>query len=242
MPTKRYGLIGSPLSHSFSAIYFAEKFHKLSIDAEYFNFELESLQGIRQRMIRAGVSGFNVTIPYKMEILENLDKISPEAAEIRAVNTVSVKNGFFTGYNTDYEGFMESLQPMLLKDDRSALILGTGGASRAVAFALKKLEIPYNFVSRTGEMGYNDLNERIIEESQIIVNTTPPGTWPKVNECPEIPFEFLNSNHLVYDLIYNPEKSLFLKKAEERGARIKNGMEMLERQAELSWTLWNQNE
>lgn len=242
MPTKRYGLIGFPLSHSFSAIYFAEKFHKHNIDAEYLNYEYEDLSGIREKMMRAGVSGFNVTTPHKERIIEYLDEISEDAAEIKAVNTVKIENGVFKGFNTDYMGFMESIRPYINYNYKQGLILGTGGAARAVTYALEKLGVAVVIVSRNRGLTYDYLDREIMHKMPLIVNTTPLGTWPKVEECPNIPYNCLGIGHIVYDLVYNPEKSLFLKKAEAQGSFIKNGMEMLERQAELSWKLWNQNE
>ncbi|MBK9151693.1 MAG: shikimate dehydrogenase [Saprospiraceae bacterium] len=243
MKTRIFGLLGYPLSHSFSPSYFEQKFRNEGIyEAEYILLPFENLSEVRQRIENAGVQGFNVTIPYKTAIISYLDAISPECAEIGAVNTVKVKDNRWTGYNTDVIGFEQSLLEFLpnLTGVR-ALILGDGGAARAVKFVFRKLGIPYHTISRKkGFTGYDELNKSMIDYHPLIVNTTPLGMYPDVDGCPPIPYEYLDERHFLYDLIYNPEKTLFLTKGEARGAKIKNGLQMLQIQAESAWQIWNQ--
>lgn len=256
---KKYGLIGYPLKHSFSERYFKEKFEREGIDAVYQAFELPNLSDLDELLKdNPELLGLNVTIPHKIGVMFYLQKIDPVAREIHAVNCIRVVKSkpvesFFSGefnqlpvrlegYNTDAYGFEESLKPLLRKHHQKALILGHGGAARAVAYVLKKLDISVRFVSRkpTGkQLSYGGLSEEIIRERTLIVNTTPCGTYPKVDEKPMIPYEFLTDRHLLYDLIYNPEETLFLKEGRERGAATKNGFEMLQLQAEKSWEIWN---
>jgi shikimate dehydrogenase len=239
------GLIGYPLSHSFSKDYFTEKFKRLGLrDWSYELFPLSDLKELPSIIEREkDLIGFNVTIPYKTAIIDYLDELSPEAEETGAVNTVKIQRGekiFLKGYNTDISGFEKSLKPLLLPQDLNALILGSGGASKAVQFVLRKLGIEFKIVSRNpepGEIGYGEL----LTWSQlpsIIVNTTPLGMKPDIESYPNIPYSLLNNTHLLYDLVYNPEETVFLQKGRERGCRIKNGLEMLHLQADKAWEIW----
>ncbi|MBQ0164706.1 MAG: shikimate dehydrogenase [Bacteroidales bacterium] len=240
---KCFGLIGHPLGHSFSARYFAEKFAAEGIDARYDNFDLDDIGEVAT--LRR-LSGFNVTIPYKQAVIPYLDGMSDEARAIGAVNTVRVENGCFYGYNTDVIGFRESLRDWLSEDNasvRSALVLGTGGASKAVYYALTQLGIAWQLVSRMPKEGcltYNDLRKdtSILASTALIVNCTPLGTFPNVDTCPDLPYESLNPAIRLYDLVYNPEETLFLRRGREQGCPVKNGLEMLHRQAEAAWKIW----
>lgn len=243
-----FGLIGYPLSHSFSKGYFAEKFQKEHIEGcRYDNYPIEDislLSGIIES--NPELIGLNVTIPYKEKVLTFLHSISDEAKEIGAVNTIKInrsgKHITLSGYNTDVYGFGESLKPLLEPHHTSALILGTGGASKAVKFTLNKLGIDFIQVSRNrGEkiLAYEDLSKEIIEKYKIIVNTTPLGTFPKIEEYPSLPYHYLSSQHLLYDLVYNPEVTAFLKHGLTHHCQIKNGLEMLHLQAEKAWEIWN---
>lgn len=246
-----YGLIGYPLTHSFSAKFFNEKFKREEIDAEYLNFEIEDILEIRRVLLfNQYLRGLNVTIPYKEKVIPFLHKMSPEAVKIGAVNTIKidrVKGDMYfyelTGYNTDYFGFHKSLSPLINPSlHKKALILGTGGASKAVAYALSNIGIDWKYVSRTkceGILGYDELSSTIMEERKLIINTTPLGTFPDINNCPNIPYSFLTEQHLLYDLVYNPEETLFLRKGREQGSVIKNGKDMLEFQALEAWRIWN---
>ncbi|WP_286846027.1 MULTISPECIES: shikimate dehydrogenase family protein [unclassified Proteiniphilum] len=246
-----YGLIGFPLKHSFSAKFFTEKFMRENIDAEYLNFELEDILDIRRVILfNQHLKGLNVTIPYKEKVIPFLHDISPEAERVGAVNVIRIERKpgdmyyyKLTGYNTDYTGFKNSLNPILKTDvHRKALILGTGGASKAVAQALKDLNIDWTYVSRSkgdNRLTYNELTSAIILDHKLIVNASPVGTFPDVDNCPDIPYQYLTTGHLLYDLVYNPETTLFLKKGKEQGAVIKNGKEMLELQALAAWEIWN---
>ncbi len=240
---KNFGLIGKNISYSFSRKYFTEKFEKENIEAEYNNFDLKNLKQFRDVIKETpNLSGLNVTIPYKQKIIPFLDDLAPEAKEIGAVNTIKVDGNKLSGYNTDYIGFSESLKPFLKPHHKKALILGTGGASKAVAHALKKLGIEHKFVSRSsGEFrfGYNDLSEEIMQEYTVIINTTPVGTYPEVEKNPQVPFQHLNEKHLVYDLIYNPETTQLMARAKKQGASVTNGLKMLQLQAESAWKIWN---
>jgi len=245
-----YGLIGFPLKHSYSSQFFSEKFETEHIDAEYLNFEIEDILEIRHVILfNQHLKGLNVTIPYKEKVLPFLDAISPEAEKIGAVNVIKIDRNpgemyFYklTGYNTDYIGFRESLSPLLNRAlHKRALILGTGGASKAVAEALTDLGIEWRHVSRSpGEkrFRYDELTREIIADYTVIVNASPVGTFPHVNESPAIPYQYLTPDHLLYDLVYNPEETLFIKKGNAIGATTKNGKEMLQRQALAAWELW----
>ncbi|MBK7100111.1 MAG: shikimate dehydrogenase [Sphingobacteriales bacterium] len=238
-----FGLIGYPLTQSFSKKYFTEKFLKESInDAAYELFEIENIGLLNTVLNNNNLSGFNVTIPYKKEVLPFLSYIDSEAAAISACNCIKITDGILKGFNTDAPAFESSLISLLKPHHKKALILGTGGASNAVCFVLKKLGIEYKFVSRTEKPDsytYEQLNRNIIEDNTLIINTTPLGSFPKVENVPQLPFEYLSPRHYLYDLVYNPPVTLFLQKGQERGAAIKNGFEMLVGQADLSWQIWN---
>lgn len=241
MDKRRFGLIGFPLSHSFSAGYFAEKFNNENIlDAQYDAFELKDINEVESIFSLENIQGINVTIPYKEAIIPYLDELSQEAKEIGAVNTVLIENHKKIGFNTDAFGFKKSLQEFILIEDYQALILGTGGASKAVQYVFKDLGIAYTLVSRNSDfLTYEEIDESIIKTHNLIVNTTPLGMSPNINHCPNIPYQYLSSNHYLLDLIYNPEKTLFLTKGEEKGAHILNGLPMLVNQAEKAWNIWN---
>lgn len=244
-----YGLIGFPLSHSFSKKFFTAKFEAESIDAQYLNFEINDIS-LLPAVIEEhpGLLGFNVTIPYKQAVIPYLESCDPKASAINAVNTVKVdrSNGTLKlrGYNTDLIGFRDSIRPLLQTHHTKALVLGTGGASKAVVAVLSELSIPSVLVSRNSKPGisisYNDLTRNLLEANTIIINTTPLGTFPKTEGCPEIPFEYISDRHLLFDLVYNPPLTQFLQKGAELGATIKNGYEMLELQALAAWKIWNE--
>ena len=238
---RRFGLIGYPITHSFSPGYFSKKFESEGIhDARY---DLYPLERIEQFDELRNLKGLNVTIPYKESVIPFLDELSREAAEIGAVNTIKFDQGKKKGYNTDIYGFEHSLLP-LMKDKKieQALVLGTGGAAKAVWFVLDKLNIPFRKVSRTkGDITYEQIDGRDIEASHLIVNTTPLGMSPNEDRYPSLPYESISSEHILYDLIYNPEKTLFLRKGGALGAITKNGLEMLQLQADKAWQIWNSN-
>jgi len=240
---KVYGIIGYPLTHSFSKRYFTEKFlHEGISGCRYESFPIASVQeyaGILET--NPGLVGLNVTIPHKKSILPLLDDTSGIPAGLDACNCIRLINGRSYGYNTDITGFERSLIRKLKHFHTRALVLGNGGAAEGVKFVLKKLGITYRVVSRepNGGLGYAGLDETIIKENLLIINTTPLGTFPAVNECADIPYRYLTPEHLLFDLVYNPEKTLFLEKGEEQGAAIQNGYDMLVIQAEESWQIWN---
>lgn len=240
-----YGIIGFPLQHSFSPAFFSEKFGKLGIPGSYRAFPLDPITGLPGLLSAyPGLKGLNVTIPYKEQVLPFLHHITDAAQQIGAVNCIKIEDGKLTGYNTDYIAFRETLKPLLTERHRSALILGTGGAAKAVAFALSQLDIPFSFVSRTQQKNYftyGDLGPGQMSEYTLIINTTPLGMAPGTGSCPDIPYSLLTPDHLLYDLVYNPEITLFLEKGSGRGAQIKNGYEMLIAQAEASWRIWNED-
>ena len=238
---RKYGLIGYPLTYSFSPSYFAAKFEEKGIlDAEYHSFPLEQIEDIKG-LIDSGISGFNVTIPYKEQIIPYLDKLSDAAKTIGAVNTVYIVDGKLIGYNTDVYGLENSLYRLL--DGAcvtKALILGTGGASKACQYVLDQMGIEYRMVSRNPKyLTYDQLDAEIMAEHTLIINTTPLGTSPDVDTCPDIPYKLLGDSHFAFDLVYNPEKSLFLTRAEAQGVAIMNGLSMLHDQADESWKIWN---
>lgn len=240
---RQFGLIGFPLGHSFSKDYFTKKFEQAGIDASYQNFELEDITGFNELLQKhPELEGLNVTIPHKQAVMEYLDELSPEAKEINAVNVIKIAGGKTTGYNTDYLGFMASVKPRLNGSHKAALVLGTGGAAKAVAYGLEQLEVPYRFVSRDPgryEIGYKQLSETLIADRGLIINTTPLGMYPKVEDKPNIPYEALSPDHLLMDLIYNPEETAFLRAGKAQGAQTLNGAEMLRVQAEEAWKIWN---
>lgn len=241
----KLGLLGRNISYSFSKGYFSKKFETEGLPYVYENFDLEHISEFNSVLQNnPELIGFNVTIPYKEQIIPLLNTLDDTAKEIGAVNTVKVqKDGTLKGYNTDYYGFQASLQPFLKAQHKTALILGTGGASKAVAYALKNLGISFEFVSRTPRENvkfiYKDLTEDIIKEHTVIINCTPLGTHPNVNQCPDIPYDGLTPEHLVYDLIYNPEQTKFLTCGDIKNAITVNGSKMLELQAEKAWEIWN---
>ena len=241
---KKFGLLGKNIDYSFSRGYFKAKFETHKLDCTYNNFDLETIEDFESlKTSETQLSGLNVTIPYKQVVIPYLDAVDIEASEIGAVNTIKIENGKLTGYNTDHYGFEQSLKPHLKPHHKKALILGTGGASKAVAYALKKLGIHFEYVSRTQsstvKFTYESLAVEGIENFQIIINCTPLGTFPDIKKCPNIPYENITSNHLLFDLIYNPEETLFLKNGNAKNATTLNGLEMLRLQAEKSWELWN---
>ncbi|ALU26754.1 shikimate dehydrogenase [Myroides odoratimimus] len=243
--TKRYGLIGKNIDYSFSRTYFAEKFEKLKDRKSiYVNFDLQNINEFSKILEdHKDTKGLNVTIPYKQSIIPYLDSLSKKAIAIGAVNTIQInKKGQLKGYNTDWYGFYHSLKPMLKFHHKRALILGTGGASKAIEYALKKLGIKYTFVSRTKEeynLTYSELTEEVMNHYTIIINTTPVGTFPNIDQMPEVPVHLLSKRHIVYDLIYNPEETTLMKEAKVYGAKVKNGYEMLVLQAEKAYKIWN---
>tara|TARA_R110002074_G_scaffold295381_1_gene467012 strand:- start:74 stop:829 length:756 start_codon:yes stop_codon:yes gene_type:complete len=244
---KLYGLLGKNISYSFSRGYFTDKFEKLKLKkSKYVNFDLQNIEDFPSIIDEnEHLKGINVTIPYKEEIIPFLSKIDKTAKKIGAVNTIKfTKRGNLKGYNSDVVGFENSLIPLLKKHHKRALILGTGGASKAIAYALKRNDIKYKFVSRNPEgkkeISYNSLTKEVMEKHTIIINSTPLGTFPDIDKCPNIPYQFITKNHILYDLIYNPAISTFLSKGNEKEATTKNGLQMLELQAEESWRIWNQ--
>lgn len=244
---KVFGLIGKTVSHSFSKSYFDEKFFREGLrDHHYELFPLTNITEIESLIENTkGLSGLNVTLPYKEQVMEFLDEVDPAAKKIGAVNVIKFQNGKRKGFNTDMDAFYETLEKWLPKDRSfQALILGTGGSSKSVREALLKLKIPFKLVSREASKGhytYTDLDKKpkIITDSKLIINTTPLGMHPNTNAMPPIDYELLTPEHYIYDLIYNPARTLFLQKAEMRGATAKNGLEMLHVQAEKSWMIWN---
>jgi shikimate dehydrogenase len=242
---KRFGLLGRNINYSFSKGYFTDKFNNENFTGcTYENFDIPEISSFPEIIKNTSdLKGLNVTIPYKETVIPFLDKLSKNAAQIGAVNTIKItKKGKLKGYNTDYYGFKKSLEPLLQSHHKKALILGTGGASKGVAFALDELDIPYTFVSREAKenaIDYNRINATTFDNYQIIINSTPVGTSPNVDAFPLIPYEFFTDKHIAYDLIYNPAETQFLKRAAAQGAQIKNGLDMLIFQAEKAWKIWN---
>lgn len=243
---KVFGLLGKKISYSFSRGYFSKKFEKLGYsNYEYQNFDLQNIDEFPEILAStSNLKGLNVTIPYKQAVIPFLNIVDKTASKIGAVNTIKItKRGNLKGYNTDAIGFEKSLLPLLKSHHTKALILGTGGASKAIAYVLEKNDIKYKFVSRKPQkkkqISYQDLSKEMLDKYTIIINCTPLGTSPEIEKYPDIPYQFINKNHLLYDLIYNPEITTFLAKGKEQGATIKNGYEMLELQAEASWEIWN---
>lgn len=241
---RRFGLIGRNISYSFSKGYFTEKFRKLNLDTcSYENFDLEEISGVSKILTTKGIAGLNVTIPYKEHIIPFLDDLDEDAKSIGAVNTIKFTSEGTKGFNTDAYGFHNALVPLLSKDSKKALILGTGGASKAIVFVLSQLGIEHQYVSRSpvnGQLGYTQLDKSILEEHLLIINCSPVGTHPNINDKPSLPYEHIGKHHLLFDLIYNPEVTAFLKEGKKRGARIQNGLSMLEFQAEEAWRIWNE--
>ena len=249
---QKYGLIGYPLRHSFSIGYFNEKFRAEGIDAEYLNFEIPTINDFMEVVLEnPALAGLNVTIPYKEQVIPFLDELEKDTEAIGAVNVIKIirKKGKIKlkGYNSDIVGFTQSIEPLLQPQHRKALILGTGGSSKTVYHGLKNLGIESIRVSRTsgsqeGVITYQDITPEIMDEYKVIVNCTPVGMYPKVDFCPDIPYSHLTPEHLLYDLLYNPNVTRFMKKGEAQGAVTKNGLEMLLLQAFTAWEIWNKPE
>lgn len=244
---RTFGLIGFPLAQSFSQKYFTEKFNKEGIDARYLNFEIEHIDELPELLNHhAYIAGFSVTIPHKESVIKYLDELDESADSAAACNVIKVswenKKPRLKGYNTDLIGFSESIKPLLEAHHQKALILGTGGAAKAIAQAFRLMKIDYKYVSRTqkeGQFTYSELDLGIMEDHSILVNCTPLGMFPNVNTCPDIPYHLTNEKHLFYDLTYNPSTTLFMQKGLDNGAKAKNGLEMLYLQAEAAWKIWN---
>lgn len=243
----KYGLIGYPLGHSFSLGYFNEKFRNEGIDAEYINYEIPGINDLVEILeTTPELKGLNVTIPYKQQVMKFLHAVSPEAKAIGAVNVIRVEHKgnktFLKGYNSDVIGFTKSIEPLLEKYHQKALILGTGGAAKAVDYGLRSLGLETLFVSRTKKkdaITYQELKPKYIETYNVIVNCTPVGMYPRIDECPDLPYEAMNNHTLLYDLLYNPDETLFMRKGIAQGATVKNGLEMLLLQAFAGWEFWN---
>lgn len=245
---EQYGLIGKPLVHSFSQQYFTEYFARTGREACYLPFELDTIGALPALLAsHPDLRGFNVTIPYKQQVIAYLDLLDPAAAAIGAVNVVKVVHTDggvrLIGYNTDHFGFRRSLLPLIPASTSRALVLGTGGASRAVVYALEWLDIRATLVSRTpsqGQLGYRDLTDATIRTFDLIVNCTPLGTYPAVDTCPDLPYHALDSRQICYDLVYNPAETRFLRQAAAQGCRVSNGLQMLHIQADKAWQIWNE--
>ncbi len=246
----KYGLIGFPLGHSFSKNYFNEKFQNENIDAEYINFEIASIELLPEVLAsNPELKGLNVTIPYKEKVISYLDVVSPEARAIGAVNLIRVEHKGneikLKGYNSDVIGFTKSIQPMLERFHKKALVLGTGGASKAVSYGLRSLGLETVSVSRferPGTIQYERITPEVVKEYNVIVNCTPVGMYPNIDECPKLPYDAIDDKNILYDVIYNPDKTLFMKKGLEHGATVKNGLEMLLLQAFANWKIWSNKE
>ena len=243
----KYGLIGYPLGHSFSKNYFNEKFENENIDAEYINFEIPTIDALPEVLAtNPELRGLNVTIPYKEKVISFLDAVSPEARAIGAINVIKVEHKgnetILKGYNSDVIGFTKSIAPLLKRHNKKAIILGTGGASKAIDYGLKSLGLETVKVSRyerPGTIQYSKITPEIIKEYNVIVNCTPCGMYPNIEECPELPYEAMTEKNILYDLIYNPDQTKFMKLGAKQGATVKNGLEMLLLQAFASWEFWN---
>lgn len=241
---KLYGLIGYPLGHSFSKKYFTEKFEQQALDCRFENFPIEHIDLLPEIIEQhPNLEGLCVTIPYKEKVLPFLDEISPEVEAINACNSIKITNKKLSGYNTDAIGFEQSLMHQLQPHHTNALILGTGGAAKAVEFVLKKLGISYTIVSRTAReniISYDSISRDLVKNTPLIINASPVGTFPNSNTYPLLPYEAITDRHYLFDLVYNPEKTIFLTKGKEKGAAIQNGFDMLINQAEASWKIWNE--
>jgi len=243
----KYGLIGFPLEHSFSKDYFNNKFAAEGIDAEYVNFSIASIAELKSIIQNnPDLKGLNVTIPYKEQVIPYLDKLNEDARLIGAVNVIRIKHKKkktkLKGYNSDIIGFKQSIEPLLKPYHQRALVLGTGGAAKAVFYGLKQLGLEAIYVSRQKKsaeiLTYSELSQEMMETHNLIVNCTPVGMWPKVDDCPDIPYQWLTDKHFLYDLLYNPDETLFMQKGVEQGAFVKNGLEMLLLQAFAGWEIW----
>ncbi|MBS2212441.1 shikimate dehydrogenase [Carboxylicivirga mesophila] len=244
---RTFGLIGFPLAQSFSQKYFTQKFENENIDARYLNFEIENIDELPALLNQHPyIAGFSVTIPHKEKVLKYLDEMDETAQKAGACNAIKVtwenKIPKLTGYNTDLIGFSESIKPLLQKHHQKALILGTGGAAKAIAHAFRLMDIDYKYVSRTkgsDSLCYSDITSEIMKDYTVLVNCTPLGMFPNINTCPDIPYNLVTDKHLLYDLTYNPPTTLFMQKGIEQGATTKNGLDMLHLQAEAAWKIWN---
>ena len=233
---RHFGIIGYPLEHSFSARYFTEKFAREHVSADYQLYPLTDIRDVQK--VTMPLDGYNVTLPYKQAIMPFLTEMDTTAQEIGAVNVVRGTKG----YNTDWIGFVNSLQPLLNNTDTQALVLGTGGVSKAVQYGLRQMNIDYLLVSRQEQSGgitYSNINKVLLETHTIIINCTPLGMYPHVDTCPDLPYDAIGEQHILFDCVYNPEQTLFLQRGKQQGARIKNGLEMLHLQAEAAWKIWN---
>lgn len=244
---RKFGLLGRNIDYSFSRRFFKDYFHKNNVRADYIHFDVEEIPELSKLILKnPGLEGFNVTTPYKEAIIEHLDDLDETAKRIKAVNTVKILNGKLIGYNTDAYGFIKSIFPLIENHHEQALVLGTGGAAKAVTSALKSMSIAPTFVSRkpknAGEIAYADLNEEVLEKHYLIVNCTPVGTFPNESKCPDIPYNYLSKKHFLYDLVYNPPLTKFLALGKQKGAKLSNGSKMLELQALRSWEIWNEDE
>ncbi len=244
---KQYGLIGYPLGHSFSKIYFTEKFEIEQINAQYNLYELDDISKFELLIHDVELNGLNVTIPYKEKVIPFLDELDETAQKIGAVNVIKVSHNnnkvTLKGYNSDAIGFEEAIKPHLKSYHNKALILGTGGASKAINYVLKKLHIETTFVSRnagSSNLNYKELNQVIILNNLLIINASPVGTFPNTDQCPDIPYQYLTEKHILYDVVYNPSETLFMKKGKNQGAQTFNGEGMLIGQAEAAWEIWNE--
>lgn len=240
----KFGIIGYPLGHSFSKGFFTEKFARESINAQYLNFEIPDVAMLPD-VLRNNpeLRGLNVTLPHKQAVIPLLDEMSEEAKEIGAVNVIRIRDGRLKGFNSDIIGFTNSIKPLLMPHHKKALILGTGGASKAICVGLNRLGIEWTYVSRSpreGMITYEDITAETLQAYTVIVNCSPVGMFPNVAQAPEIPYDCLSDKHLLFDLVYNPEETLFMKKGREQGATVKNGLEMLHLQAVASWDFWNE--
>tara|TARA_B100000989_G_scaffold196122_1_gene148122 strand:+ start:624 stop:1373 length:750 start_codon:yes stop_codon:yes gene_type:complete len=243
---KKFGLIGKNIEYSFSRKYFLKKFNSNTnlTGYNYKNFDIESIGLINSLISDKDLGGLNVTIPYKEEIIPYLDELSDEAKEIGAVNTICFENNKKIGYNTDIFGFTESLKVNSINNIKAMIILGTGGASKTIIYFCKKNKIPFNIVSRRSSkdyLSYRDINHTLFIGNVLIVNCTPVGTYPNINKCPNLPYNLLKKENILYDLVYNPFETLFIKKGKEMGCKTLNGYEMLKFQAEMSWNLWTKS-
>ena len=242
---KRYGLIGRNIAYSFSRGYFKQKFETENLEkCTYENFDLNEIQELNKILIKKNIYGLNVTTPFKREVVPFLDRLSPTAEKMNAVNTIKFhKDGTISGHNTDVYGFQKSLLEIISTPPKKALILGTGGASSAVAFVMKKLNIEFTYISRSAganAIEYNKVDEKVMNEHHLIINASPQGTFPDIHLAPQLPYAFLTNDHVLFDLIYNPPETRFLQEGKKRGCKTLNGQKMLEYQAEKSWQIWNQ--
>ncbi|SRX55292.1 shikimate dehydrogenase [Aequorivita sp. CIP111184] len=240
----KFGLLGKNIGYSFSKSFFSEKFEKENLPHSYENFDISSIEKFPNIISKTpNLKGLSVTIPYKQQVIPFLDNLNEEAEIIGAVNTIKISDEKkLTGYNTDHFGFQKSLKDFLPLQQKTALILGTGGASKAIAYALGNLGFDFKFVSRTATLNmldYSSLNQAIIEKHLLIINCTPLGTYPNIEGCPNIPYQYLTKNHLLFDLIYNPSETEFLKRGKSQGTKTSNGLKMLQHQAERAWEVWN---